>query len=67
MNGFRLQIVTPDGILYDGEAEAIRLRTTEGYVSIRPGHADYVAALDSVRSLLPATAKRAAQPAAAAF
>lgn len=46
MSGFRLQIVTPDGSLYDGEAEAIRLRTTEGYVSIRPGHADYVAVLD---------------------
>lgn len=46
MSGFRLQIVTPDGSLYDGEAEAIRLRTTEGYVSIRSGHADYVAALD---------------------
>lgn len=46
MSGFRLQIVTPDGSLFDGEAEAIRLRTTEGYVSIRSGHADYVAALD---------------------
>lgn len=46
MSGFRLQIVTPDGSLFDGEAEALRLRTTEGYVSIRRGHADYVAALD---------------------
>lgn len=46
MSGFRLQIVTPDGSLFDGEAEALRLRTTEGYVSIHRGHADYVAALD---------------------
>ena len=46
MSTFRLQIVTPDGSLFDGEAEALRVRTTEGYISIRKGHADYVAALD---------------------
>lgn len=46
MSGFRLQIVTPDGSLFDGEAEALRVRTTEGYVSIRKDHADYLAALD---------------------
>ena len=46
MSSFRLQIVTPDGCLFDGEAEALRLRTTEGYVSIRARHADYIAALD---------------------
>ena len=43
MSAFRLQIVTPDGGIFDGEAEALRLRTTDGYVSIRPGHADYIA------------------------
>lgn len=46
MSGFRLQIVTPDGSLFDGTAEALRLRTNEGYVSIRAGHVDYIAALD---------------------
>ena len=46
MSAFRLQIVTPDGSLFDGEAEAVLLRTTEGYASIRAGHADYLAALD---------------------
>ncbi len=46
MSAFRLQIVTPDGSLFDGEAEALRLRTPEGYVSIRAGHADYLAVLD---------------------
>lgn len=45
MSTFRLQIVTPDGSLFDGEAEALLLRTTEGYVSIRKGHADYLACL----------------------
>ena len=46
MSSFRLQIVTPDGSVFDGEAEALRLRTTEGYVSIRTHHADYIAALE---------------------
>ena len=46
MSSFRIQIVTTEGSLFDGEAEALRLRTSEGYVSIRAGHADYIAALD---------------------
>ncbi len=46
MSNFRLQIVTPDGSAFDAQAEALRVRTTEGYVSIRAGHADYLAALD---------------------
>ena len=46
MSSFRLQIVTPEGCLFDGQAEALRLRTTEGYVSIWAHHADYLAALD---------------------
>ena len=45
MSAFRLQIVTPDGEAFDGEAEALRVRTTEGYVSIRAHHADCIAAL----------------------
>ena len=45
MKQFALQIVTPDGSLFDGEAEALRVCTTQGYVSIRRGHADYLAAL----------------------
>ena len=46
MSAFHLQIVTPDGSAFDGQAEALRLRTSEGYVSLRAGHADYIAALD---------------------
>ena len=45
MSSFHLQIVTPDGGAFDGEAEALRARTTEGYVSIRAHHADYIAVL----------------------
>ena len=46
MSSFRLQIVTPDGSLFDGQAETLRLCTSEGYVSIRAGHVDYIATLD---------------------
>lgn len=45
MNKFTLQIVTPQGLLYEGEAEKIILRTTEGDVGILAKHADYIAAL----------------------
>lgn len=46
MNEFDLQIVTPDGLLYNGTAQKLILRTTEGDVGILAKHADYVAALD---------------------
>lgn len=39
---FHLQIVTPDGLLFDGQAERILVRTTEGDVGILSGHSDYV-------------------------
>jgi F-type H+-transporting ATPase subunit epsilon len=42
MKTFHLQIVTPDGLLFDGIAEKILVRTTEGDVGILGGHADYV-------------------------
>lgn len=45
MNGFELQIVTPDGLLYSGNANKIILRTSEGDVGILPRHSDYVAPL----------------------
>ncbi len=46
MSTYALQIVTPEGLKLDTHAEALHLRTTEGYVSIRAGHADYMATLD---------------------
>ena len=45
MNTFKLEIVTPDGLLYDAEATKIILRTTEGDVGILYRHQDYVAPL----------------------
>lgn len=45
MNEFDLQIVTPDGLLFDGKAQKIILRMSEGDVGILAHHANYVAAL----------------------
>ncbi len=46
MREFNLQIFTPDGALYDGTAESIVVRTTEGDVCILYGHIEYVATID---------------------
>ena len=43
---FSLQIVTPDGSLFDGEANKIIVRTTEGDVCILARHINYVVPLD---------------------
>ena len=50
MSSFHLQIVTPDGSFFDGEANSVVVRTTGGYVSIYPHHTDYIAALDVARA-----------------
>ena len=42
---FRLQIVTPDGLAFSGEAEKISVRTQDGIIGILPRHIDYVAPL----------------------
>ena len=45
MASFHLQIVTPDGLLFDDQAESIRVRTISGDVCILARHIDYVTAL----------------------
>ena len=45
MRSVPLQIVTPDGLEFSGQAESILLRTTAGDVEILSGHADFIAAL----------------------
>ncbi len=42
---FHLQIVTPDGGFFDGEAEKLIVRAKGGDVCILPRHAPYVTAL----------------------
>ena len=43
MSEFHLQIVTPDGVFFDGTAQKIVVKTTEGDVGILARHADYLA------------------------
>ncbi len=45
MKTFRLQIITPDRILFDGDAVQLTARTTEGDVGILAGHTRYAAIL----------------------
>jgi len=45
MSTFHLQIVSPDRIAFDGEAEKIIVRTVNGDVCILPHHIDYAVPL----------------------
>lgn len=45
MTPYRLKIVAPDKIFFDGETEQIIVRTTEGDVGILANHTSYVANL----------------------
>jgi len=45
MNSFPLKIVTPDGLLFDGQAEQLTVRTTTGDIGILAGHVNCVAPL----------------------
>ena len=45
MNGFMLKIVTPDGLVYDGTAEEVVVRTTTGDIGILAGHVNCIAPL----------------------
>jgi F-type H+-transporting ATPase subunit epsilon len=45
MNSFRLKIVTPYGLVYDGEAQQLIVRTITGDFGILAGHSNCVAPL----------------------
>ena len=45
MATFHLKIVTPESLVYEGEAERIVVRTVQGDVCILPRHIDYLTAL----------------------
>ena len=45
MNSFPLKVVTPDGLLFDGHAEQLTVRTTTGDIGILAGHVNCVAPL----------------------
>ena len=45
MSTFHLQIVTPDGLFFDGEAESISVRAVTGNLTILPRHINFVTPL----------------------
>jgi len=58
MTPFHLKIVTPDGLIFDGEAEQLIVRTTGGDVAILAKHINYVAALGMGRAVVVANGNR---------
>ena len=50
MTAFALKIVTPDGLIYDGQAEELVIRTVTGDMGILAGHINCVASLGMGRA-----------------
>ena len=50
MSTFPLKIVTPDGLIYDGEAQRIIVRTREGDMAVMARHINCVAPLGMGRA-----------------
>ena len=58
MTPFSLKIVTPDGLLFDGQAEELVVRTTSGDLGILAGHINCVAPLGMGRATIIIEGKR---------
>lgn len=58
MTSFPLKIVTPDGLIFDGPAEQIIVRTTSGDVAILARHINYVAPLGMGKAVVIASGQR---------
>ena len=58
MTPFSLKIVTPDGLIYDGQAEELVVRTTSGDLGILAGHINCVAPLGMGRATVIIEGKR---------
>ena len=58
MTPFKLKIVTPDGLIFDGEAEKLIVRTTGGDVCILARHMNYVTPLGMGMAIVESQGKR---------
>ena len=45
----QVEVVSPERILYSGEADMVTARTTEGEIAFLPGHAPFIGALGVAR------------------
>lgn len=52
MSTFHLKVSTPDGMLFDGEVERVRVRMIDGDVCLLAHHADYVSAVGAGEAAL---------------
>ena len=52
MTLFPLKIVTPDGLIFDGQAEELIVRSTTGDIGIMAGHINCVAPLGMGRAMV---------------
>lgn len=58
MTPFPLKIVTPDGLIFDGQAEELIVRSTTGDVAILAKHVNYVTPLGMGRAVVIANGQR---------
>lgn len=58
MTPFSLKIVTPDGLIFDGQAEEVVVRSTSGDLGILAGHVNCVAPLGMGRATIIIDGKR---------
>ena len=58
MTAFALKIVTPDGLVYDGQAEELIVRTVTGDMGILAGHINCVASLGMGRATVVVDGKK---------
>ena len=52
MTSFSLKIVTPDGLIFDGEAEELIVRSTTGEVAVLARHTNFVTPLGMGRAII---------------
>lgn len=52
MKEFHLEVVTPDGLAFDGMVESLIVHSTDGDVEFLAGHIDYVASLGTGKARL---------------
>lgn len=58
MTPFKLKIVTPDGLIFDGQAEELIVRSSTGDVAILAKHVNYVTPLGMGRAVVIADGQR---------
>ena len=57
MKEFHLQVVTPDGLEYDGMVESLLVPSSEGYVEFLAGHIDYLATIGTGKARIKVAGK----------